>query len=864
MTLLERPAPAMIPSPKPPGIAPTDLPEPPRDSDGTGTRWHGWIPVAIVVLGTVAMTLPVVWGGVRLGQDTATQFYPWYDNLGERLRTGGVPEWNPHQFGGAPLAADPQSGWMYLPAMLFFTLLPFGAAVVAQIFCHLLLANAGVWLLARWVGLGQVGALVAGFSFAGSGVLYGRIPSGPASYQAGAWLPWVLLGAEVALRARTWPVRIGGWALAGFAVSQALAAWIGQVSYYILLLLGAWLVFRVLWGRAEAVVEAKGGWAAVRSPLATAGRTPGWLPRIDRVTLGRLVLHGAVMLAIGLGLSAAGVLPRLEFNAVSNAAGGEYATEVGAVIGGSTSESVIGRLFQPSLYYPGGAVLALAVAGVLLGRRRFGVPFWLFSALGAIILTIPIETPLHGLLYVLPRFRELHEHWPERVILVVFPGLAMMAGAGAQVLVDAARQVGHTALRLAAVVVPGLVLIVFEVLEGQISWIATGGVAAVTGVAALLLFRDHQPRLAAGGARDGGLVRWLPRTLVLVVLADLMLMNQALAGQAPFGGFHRRDLDTYYAPSGAAAFLQEQAETDGPFRFAGYDPAVQSIENGLPVFYRYQFPDRITQELSVNNRATVLGLEDVQGYNPLQLQAWVDLVTAMNGAAQEYHGSDVYPAGLESPLLDLIGVRFVIVPSAFGPDRTDLARLVATWPTVYGDGTARVVENPEVLPRIWAVTETITVGVGEALPLLASGQIDPATTAVFETGIGPTAPALMAAPDGAPEPVLTLTETTDPDVVRFSASITSDTLVVLSEIAYPAWSARIDGEPVELLTVDHALWAVVVPAGEHEVTLSYESTATRYGLAITMATLLAVVAAWAVAVWRSRRVSYGLKLSGAV
>jgi hypothetical protein len=36
--------------------------------------------------------------------------------------------WNPHQFSGTPFAGDPESGWTYLPAMLWFTLLPLGAA----------------------------------------------------------------------------------------------------------------------------------------------------------------------------------------------------------------------------------------------------------------------------------------------------------------------------------------------------------------------------------------------------------------------------------------------------------------------------------------------------------------------------------------------------------------------------------------------------------------------------------------------------------------------------------------------------------------------------------------------------------------
>ena len=54
--------------------------------------------------------------------DNLTAYLPWWSYLGERLAAGEIPGWNPHQFSGIPFLADPQSGWMYLPAMFAFTL----------------------------------------------------------------------------------------------------------------------------------------------------------------------------------------------------------------------------------------------------------------------------------------------------------------------------------------------------------------------------------------------------------------------------------------------------------------------------------------------------------------------------------------------------------------------------------------------------------------------------------------------------------------------------------------------------------------------------------------------------------------------
>ena len=116
----------------------------------------------------------IVGGGTLIGQDSATQFYPWYSYLGERLRDFDLPSWNPAQFSGAPFAGDPQSGWTYVPAMLAFTLLPLSIAVSAYLIIHLLLAGFGAYALARILGIGPVGALTTGIAYELSGPVFSR------------------------------------------------------------------------------------------------------------------------------------------------------------------------------------------------------------------------------------------------------------------------------------------------------------------------------------------------------------------------------------------------------------------------------------------------------------------------------------------------------------------------------------------------------------------------------------------------------------------------------------------------------------------------------------------------------------------
>jgi hypothetical protein len=91
--------------------------------------------VAIGMLVSIALAgeWDVITGSTILGMDAATAFYPWYAFLGESLRAGTLPAWNPHQFAGTPFAADPESGWIYLPAMVLFSLftLPVAARIAA-------------------------------------------------------------------------------------------------------------------------------------------------------------------------------------------------------------------------------------------------------------------------------------------------------------------------------------------------------------------------------------------------------------------------------------------------------------------------------------------------------------------------------------------------------------------------------------------------------------------------------------------------------------------------------------------------------------------------------------------------------------
>ena len=506
----------------------------------------------------VALTVFAEWGllrdGTVVGTDAVTQYIPWYSFLGEQLRSGEVPGWNPYQLSGTPFAADPLSGWAYLPAMVFFTLLPLASAVKVYLFFHPLLAGIGAYALARSLRINVAGALFAAVAYEYVGYIYARNTCCFAYVSVLAWLPFAILGAELAIRSRSWPQRGLWWAISGVAISQILAAWLGQGSYYALLALGGYVAYRTLLFPPENV---RGFW----------GRASG------------LFLHGGAVLVFGFGLAAAGLLPRLEYNALSNLAGGYPNTDFSTGWGITDWE----KLFvSPGFFYAGGATLALALAAPLVARGRHAVPYFAFLAVSALTLSGPGFTPVHSLLYLLPNFESLQPHYPQRSMLVFYLAAALLAGAVVSSLGERARRKPYLLALpvLAAVflVTRSTIGLPIEELEGTedagpweepLPFLLENGVALLPGpllVLALVLV------LVAAYALIPHRF-WILRGFVATLLVLAAFTDLYSAGRATIEDYGEErvvdqitsiDLGAHYAPTDATRLLECRRRSAGP------------------------------------------------------------------------------------------------------------------------------------------------------------------------------------------------------------------------------------------------------------------------------------------------------------
>jgi Bacterial membrane protein YfhO len=225
--------------------------------------------------------------------------------------------------------------------------------------------------------------------------------------------------------------------------------------------------------------------------------------------------------------------------------------------------------------------------------------------------------------------------------------------------------------------------------------------------------------------------------------------------------------------------------------------AAEKVLPSQPSLTRFEMPADLTVFGPLNHPLD-LRLEAVYGYNPLELQTYA-----------EYMGA----AETNRKLLNGLNVS-----------RQLNAKLGAIEP------------NPNALPRGYFARKIIQVSTpAESLALLPS--LDPAQAAIVQG----------KAPQNEPDPQATVSSE-PPYIFRYSSS--KPALLKISIPYFPGWTATIAGRQQEILRVDHALMGVMVPAGQNELILHYQSN--RFPLGATMSGITLLVSMLVLA-WTRRR-----------
>ncbi|MDE6378171.1 MAG: YfhO family protein, partial [Duncaniella sp.] len=143
--------------------------------------------------------------------------------------------------------------------------------------------------------------------------------------------------------------------------------------------------------------------------------------------------------------------------------------------------------------------------------------------------------------------------------------------------------------------------------------------------------------------------------------------------------------------------------------------------------------------------------------------------------------------------------------------------------------------NPEAYGNAWLVDSLVVVSTPDA-EMAALSEINPRLTAVTDRQF-----AQMLGTVTPPAPGDTIYETTyAPDRLTYRARTARGATAVFSEVYFPwGWKATVDGEETPIARVDYLLRAITLPAGDHEVVMTFSPVSVKR--ADTLATVSVIL-----------------------
>ncbi|MBI5501255.1 MAG: hypothetical protein HY907_13495 [Deltaproteobacteria bacterium] len=183
-----------------------EAPEPPSPTAPRRFAVPGFVldlacAAALVALAAFHLRDPLFAGRFPVSEeyDTLILQYPVHHALGEALAQGELPWWTPEAGNGLPLVAEGEAGALYPPNLLLFGLLPPFEAYALSLLLALAALGVGTFGLARTLGAGRPGALLAGTALMLSGFALGH-EHHLSLLRTAALLPWLLWVAEAHAR----------------------------------------------------------------------------------------------------------------------------------------------------------------------------------------------------------------------------------------------------------------------------------------------------------------------------------------------------------------------------------------------------------------------------------------------------------------------------------------------------------------------------------------------------------------------------------------------------------------------------------------------------------------------------------------
>lgn len=751
--------------------------------------------VSLGALGVLALALfwPIPFTEVTIADgDILQQFYPWTEFWTSQFESSRFPLWNPYTYGGSPFLGNLQIAPWYLPGTLLAILSPLRWFGWTMLL-HTALAGVFMYFLVFHLTRDQLSSTAMGLAYMGSGFLMTRISDGHVTILNG--LPWVPLILRSFLRWHERPDSIR-WILLALFISIQLLGGQPQIPYLTLFLAGL-LALRFSWERYR---------EGVKSLL------PLLLP------------EAALLSAAGVAilLSAPAWLPFYELNQLSAIRSSGISFESAAK--DSLPWAHIGTFLIPFLYgdptgngfwgtstgyheicgFMGIGTLLFALVALFSPRwpRKW---FWAGITLLMLLLALGSNCYLYqGLYLFLPGVRFFRV--PARFLLLYSVCLCILGGYGLKFwLWDREKQ-------------PILRLKVLLALAAMVAIVLLGRLYAMSILERMPYEHpfDGPMQTKSGDLRSAVAVGM--GFLLLWILAVMASRSKRIpagiygAGLVILLGFemvwfaHR-----FIEPRSTSAILAAEYPETPAIEFLKTHADGQRIllsDATMGWQYRKKHPELFP------NRLMVHGLRTVRGYDQTFLESFAAYIYGMQGIEDDRYLNvflNVFdPARIHPRLLSALAVRYVVTPEPILSK--DFRQVFAGPPLIY--------EYTKAFPRAYILPPDLSI------------------------------------PDRLPEDATAVIPLDTPNRVVIRAELERSGWLVLADNHYPGWVAMAGGEPLKIEKVLGTFRGIRLEAGQYEIVMDFRPASLKRGLAISLSTLVVLIAAWLIMYFGKRRWSF--------
>ncbi|MEM7030119.1 MAG: oligosaccharide flippase family protein [Chloroflexota bacterium] len=801
----------------------------------------------------------------HLLSDLILENYVWKGFIREAISERELPLWNPYIFSGQPFLGNGQHSAMY-PASLLFYILPLPKAYGWFTVLQLWLAGLFTYVFLRVLKADWYGALFGGIIFGLSTFMVNRVVF-TMIIAAAIWLPLVLSAIEMVIRKQEekgtvfyspipylalGSVAMGLQVLAGhieitiqvllisafYALCRLIMLSLSQQTLKPAIRLTAWLMAMMLVGLGLGAIQLipfyEIGSSNFREGSASFAEVRGWaLPYRRAISFlipdffGSPAHHGFFDLVSKqwqpLGLNAHGEVNPLCPNCTRWDT--KNAVEAGA--------------------YPG--VITFIVAGLVaigwFGKR--GLPdhsrriSFIFAGLAVVALLFIFGTPVYGLLYYgIPFLNQLHT--PFRWIYAFTFSLAVLGGLG----------LSHLAVQ--------------SRLIKRLEWVLFGGgLIAIVGLAVVYLRPAPFISIAQLGFERSGLAQnafangqqflsylW-PHLLAFfgfILLSGVWLWTSNRVSRQRWQWL----AIIIIALDLIVANIDFNPATDpAPLSFT--PPSIvwlQARQQETPYFRLSSYEGENNKLFDANTPMDVR-LFDVRGYDSVIAKQYLEFMQLIQENGDWLHNRvgpiyDAWAGALDSALLDLLGVRYILTTQEINNPNYQLAY----------DAEIKIYENLDALPRAFFVSNALTRidDLGHALR-----SLNPRETVILDGAFINSGRDLTPKDAQSPANVHQVTISRyENNQVILDAQVIDETWLVLADSYFPGWKAyarpNIDdpdniSDEIEI-TIHRAngnFRAVKLPPGSWQVRFVYTPMSFKLGAYTSF--LAGMVLVLAVAYW---------------